>query len=250
MADSTVVFISGVSSGIGRGLVEAYLTRPNYTVIGSVRNGNSPAATELKSTPTAPGSKLLLVELENTSVTDPARVLAEIQAAGIEHLDIVIANAGASPPVVPLDTVETADLLTAFHTNAAAPLLLFQTFRELLKASKQPKWASISSGAGSVADIGPKGSWFLPAYGVSKAALNWITEAICFSQDWLVALTLHPGFVQSGPGNWVANQFGMEKAPTTIEESAAGIIKVIDEATRETASGKFIDAVPGSVIPW
>ncbi|KAL4783256.1 hypothetical protein BJX76DRAFT_330156 [Aspergillus varians] len=250
MAASTVVFISGVSQGIGRGLAEAYLSRPNHTVIGSVRDRISPSATELKSALPATGSKLLLVEIESTSVTDPQRALTEIQAAGIEHVDIVIANAGGAPVVSSLEVVETKELVTTFQTNAVAPLLLFQTLRELLKRSENPKWASISSEAGSVGGVGPKGSWFLPAYGASKAALNWITQAICYSQDWVVALALHPGHVQTGPGNWAANQLGMEKAPTTIEQSVSSIIKVIDEATRESTSGKFIDVIQGTAISW
>ncbi|KAI1635565.1 hypothetical protein F4809DRAFT_613159 [Biscogniauxia mediterranea] len=64
-----------------------------------------------------------------------------------------------------------------------------------------------------------------PAYGTSKAGLNWITLAINCANEWLTTLLLlHPGLVQTGPGNWVARQIGMEKAaPVTIEQSVERI---------------------------
>ncbi|RAH42319.1 NAD(P)-binding protein [Aspergillus brunneoviolaceus CBS 621.78] len=242
MSQSTVVFITGVSKGIGRGLVEAYLARPNHLVIGSLRDLAASTA-ELESLQTASGSKVLLVQIENTSVKDPKQALDVVRAAGIEHIDIFIANAGGTPPVVSLEGVHPRDLLTAFHTNAASALLLFQTFRPLLQAAPSPKWASISSNSASLALMGEMSSFIVPAYGVSKIALNWLTHALHHSQDFLIALTLHPGHVQTVPGNWIARQVGMEKAPTTVADSAASIIRVIDQATRETSSGKFIDVL-------
>lgn len=250
MADSTVVFISGVSKGIGRALAQIYLSRPNHIVIGSVRDSTTPEVAELKSSPTAGGTKLLLVHIESTSADDPKKALEEIQAAGIDRIDTVIANAGGSPPVVPLESVGTQDLITAYLTNAAGPLLLFQTLRPLLQKSKSPKWIVISSTGGSVGTIGKISSFITPAYGASKAALNWLTVAIHFSQEWLTVVAIHPGLVQTGPGNWVARQVGLEQAPTTIEESATKIVKTTDEATRETTSGKFISVVEGTELPW
>lgn len=102
--------------------------------------------------------------------------MGKIQSAGIEHIDVVIANAGGYPPVVPLDSVGRKDLLGCFEVNAAAPLLLFQTLKPLLQKSGAPKWIVISTSAGSVGYIGVIGSHILPAYGASKAALNWLTQ--------------------------------------------------------------------------
>lgn len=162
--------------GIGKALAEHYLSKPNHTVIGSVRNSSSPAVVELKSTVPASGSKLLLVHIENTSPDDPKKAVTDIKAAGIENIDIVFANAGGSPPVVDLENVSSEDMITSFQTNALGTLVLFQALRPLLQASKNPKWASISSIGGSIGTMGTLDTWFTPAYGASKAALNWLVR--------------------------------------------------------------------------
>jgi norsolorinic acid ketoreductase len=46
-------------------------------------------------------------------------------------------------------------------------------------------------------------------------------------------------WVQTDMGNTGAQSLGLEKAEIEVEVSVAGLIKVIDSATRENASGKF-----------
>jgi norsolorinic acid ketoreductase len=41
----------------------------------------------------------------------------------------------------------------------------------------------------------------------------------------------------------------MAQAPVSVEDGVKGIIKVIDEATREETSGRFMSA-QGGEIPW
>ena len=101
--------------------------------------------------------------------------MKEIEAAGIRHVDIVIANAGVSPPVIPLETVDLEVMTSTFQINALGPLALFQASRDLLEKSSNPKWISISSAAGSISKMESFGAHIAPAYSVSKAALNWIT---------------------------------------------------------------------------
>jgi NAD(P)-dependent dehydrogenase (short-subunit alcohol dehydrogenase family) len=145
-------------------------------LIGSIRDDTTAEVAELKSFPTANGTKLLLVHIDSGSLDDPKKALAKIQQAGIDHIDVVIANAGGCPTPVHLDSVERKDLISCFEVNAAAPLLLFQTFKPLLQRASSPKWIVISTSAGSVGYIGVIGSHILPAYGASKAALNWLTQ--------------------------------------------------------------------------
>ncbi|KAI0003942.1 NAD(P)-binding protein [Xylariaceae sp. FL0662B] len=250
MTNSTVVFVTGVGKGIGRAIAQIYLSRPNHIVIGSVRDEATQEVSELKSSQKGSDAKLLIVHIESTSIEDPKIALREIEAAGIDHIDVIIANAGGYPPVVPLDAVDRKDLMSCFEVNAAAPLLLFQTFGTLLRNAKSPKWVVISTTGGSIGYIGVIGSHIVPAYGASKAALNWFNQSIHFSQEWLTVVTLHPGLVQTPQGNWVAQQVGLDQAPTTVEESSTSIVKVIDDATRESTSGKFISAIEGTELPW
>ncbi|KAI1433778.1 NAD(P)-binding protein [Xylaria sp. CBS 124048] len=243
-----MILIPGL--GIGNTLTQIYLSRPNHIVIGSVRDEKSPELASLRSFPAAPNTKLIIVHIESASLSDPQKALSEIKAAGVDHIDVIIANAGGYPPVLPLETVSRQDLMSCFEVNAAAPVLLFQTFKDLLRRAKSPKWAVISTSAGSIGSMGIIGSHFLPAYGASRAALNWLTQSIHYTNEWLTVLPLHPGLVQTAQGNWVANYVGLEQAPTTREDSASSIVKVIDSATRETTSGKFISAVEGTEVPW
>jgi hypothetical protein len=46
---NTVCLISGANRGVGRGLVEALLSRPNTTIIAAVRNPNVAASQSLNS---------------------------------------------------------------------------------------------------------------------------------------------------------------------------------------------------------
>jgi norsolorinic acid ketoreductase len=46
-------------------------------------------------------------------------------------------------------------------------------------------------------------------------------------------------FVATDLGNRGANLLGMETAPVTVEHITAGIVKVIDQSTKETHSGKI-----------
>lgn len=194
---STVVFITGVGkglnnlinhvtgilwltcpyhAGIGATLARTYLARPNHTVIGSIRDESTAGVAELKSFAAADNTKLLLVHIDSASVEDPKKALAKVQKAGIDHIDVVIANAGGYPTPAHIDSVGRDELMVCFETNAAAPMLLFQTLKPLLQKASSPKWIVISTSAGSIGYVGVIGSHILTAYGASKAALNWLTQ--------------------------------------------------------------------------
>ncbi|KAL4995505.1 NAD(P)-binding protein [Aspergillus recurvatus] len=249
MSTATVVFITGVRQGIGNALLRAYLSRSNHHVIGSVRSSDSNQS--LLTLPRAPGTQFTIVHIENTSPSDPAAALRLLQETGVSHIDIFIANAGGSPPNKPLDTVSTDNLIKAFDVNAASAIRLFQTFKPLLmKSEKAPKWISVSSRASSIGLMGEEGSYFAPAYGASKAALNWFTEALHHTQEWLVVLSIHPGHVRTELGNRAARALGLEEAPIPVDESVTEIMKLIDQAARENSSGRFIDVMHHEALPW
>ncbi|KAI1181612.1 hypothetical protein F5B17DRAFT_436579 [Nemania serpens] len=248
----TTVFISGVNRGIGKALAAAYLRRSNHWVIGSIRN-TSPAdqVEELSRSPVGDNSKLMLVKIESTAPGDPEQAVEEMRAAGINHLDIVISNAGGgSPPLAPLNTVTADEMLKAYHTNAVAPLQLFQALEPLLQKSKTAKWIWQSSIGGSINSMSETASWFGPSYGAARAASNWIASALHFTNEWLTIVPIHPGLVQTPSGNYVAKQIGLEEAPVTVELCVERILSFVDNATRIKDSGKFISVVEGSTLPW
>ena len=58
------------------------------------------------------------------------------------------------------------------------------------------------------------------------------------------------GWVQTEMGNAAATAVGKKEAPVTLEQSVAGLLKLVDESTRATHSGKFWNAVDGTEVPW
>jgi NAD(P)-dependent dehydrogenase (short-subunit alcohol dehydrogenase family) len=168
----------------------------HHTVIGTVRGAEKPEYQDLKESPTGAGSRLILVSLDGNSLEDPARAVQHAKdAGGLTKIDIVIANAGLSPPIGPLENAQVSDISEALTVNTLSPIALYQATLPLLQASERPRWLSVSSAAGSVSNVVPFSAHHFLAYGMSKAALNFFTLAIHSSQPKLVAYAIHPGFV-------------------------------------------------------
>ncbi|KAK8024543.1 hypothetical protein PG993_012609 [Apiospora rasikravindrae] len=258
MSEELIVVISGIGRGIGNALAQSYLFRPNCTVVGSVRNENAPAITALKSAAANNNSKLLIVKIESASDTDAKDAIERIKAAGIDHINILIANAGVSPPIIPLETESLSAIESAFRVNALGPLALYQACHPLLMKSENPKFVAISSAAASIGAMGSNHAWVAPAYCISKSALNWITVSAHHGNNRLIAVAMNPGpltdeesLVDSDMGNKTAREhMGLERAPVTMADCAKKIIKLIDEATRNNTSGKFIHAIDGTEVQW
>ena len=119
----------------------------------------------------------MVVGIENTNFEDPKEAFETIEAAGIDHIDIVISNSGVSIGAVPLELADPKYFTESFSINALSTVVLYQALSNLLKKSSSPKWISVSSRVGSTSAPLP----FYPyaaAYGMSKAALNWFTHYV------------------------------------------------------------------------
>ncbi|KAK9424855.1 hypothetical protein SUNI508_13377 [Seiridium unicorne] len=249
MTDQLVVVITGAGRGVGNALARAYVARPHCTVVGTMRDDASPGVADLKATPKGDGSRLLLVKLESSAPSDASSVVKEMEAAGIDHIDVVIPNAGVSPPLESLKTVDPAVVVSTFNVNALGPLTLYQACHPLLAKSSNAKFMPISSAAGSIGGMEHGRTFVAPSYCISKAALNWITLAAHCSNEWLTAVAINPGLIATDMGNKRAKSLGLEKAPWTAEQSAEKIMTLIDGSNREKHSGKFLDAISGNEYP-
>ncbi|KAL5047313.1 hypothetical protein BDW71DRAFT_179851 [Aspergillus fruticulosus] len=254
MSDSTIVLITGVARGIGQALAKAYLSRPNHTVLGTIRDPSAPSLSAVASHTPAQGSRLLLFPLESTNPADYSNLVSSLTTAGITQLDLVIANAGVAYPAGTPSSVGIEDVKSVFDVNTLGTLRLFQALRGFLEAGvkhgKRVKWVSVSSGAGSIGACEVYGTERVTAYAISKAGINWLTVAIHASEKWLTAFSIHPGFVQTEMGNKAAQIMGLKEAPDTVEEAITKTMATIDGATREDTSGKFLNVIDGTEIPW
>ncbi|CAL1240170.1 SDR family oxidoreductase [Candidatus Methylocalor cossyra] len=126
-----------------------------------------------------------------------------------------------------------------FKINVLAPVKLAEAFLPQVQRSARKLIVALTSLMGSIADNTSGGA--LP-YRSSKAALNAAMKslAIDLAGRGIGVLLLHPG--------WVKTDMGGPNAPTSPEESVAGMRRVIDAYTPKD-SGRFLD-FRGQERPW
>jgi norsolorinic acid ketoreductase len=242
---STTVLITGFKSGIGKGLLEAYASRPNTTAIAAIRDGpDSPASKEPTSLSTGKGSKIIVLKYDAASPAAASEIVALLSSEhSVDHLNVVIANAGILKHFGPATEASQEMLLEHLQINTLAPISLYQATHALLTAASTPK---ISSNLGS---IGSMSSLPLPmlAYGMSKAAVNYAAVKFHNEDAKIVVVPVQPGWVQTNMGQRAADFAGVAQVPTTVGESVQGLMGVLDMATKGETSGTFLDFEGGVV---
>jgi len=167
---------------------------------------------------------------------------AAIRAAAAAHdgpLDVLVANAGAFGPQrqTPLD-LDFAGALDLFEVNSLGPLRVAEAFLPALRKTRAPRLAFVSSELGSMALTGASSI----AYRASKAALNKYMQGLALEvrTHGICVVSLHPG--------WVRTDMGGPNAPLSVEESGAGMIRVLDGLTMAD-TGRFLD-YRGETVAW
>ncbi|KAH7410627.1 hypothetical protein BKA64DRAFT_358556 [Cadophora sp. MPI-SDFR-AT-0126] len=239
--------ITGAGRGIGKGILAALVTRPNTTVIAAVRD-TAAASTSLSAVPMGKDSKIINVKLDVTIDSDPDTAVEELKTKhNITKIDILLSNAGLLDTIAPVLETSPATVRRHFEVNTLGPLALIQAFMPLLISSPTPKFLVITSSIGSISNMEDFPVPFF-AYGISKAAANYLVRKIAFENPKVVSMALNPGWVQTEMGTTAAVGVGMDEAPMTLEESVEGLVGLIDGASLER-TGTFT-AVSGEAIPW
>jgi len=111
---------------------------------------------------------------------------------GIDKLDVVIANAGIGKHWGTALSTPEEEFVDHFQINTIGPLILFQATWPLLDRVAAPKFVVMTSQIGT---IGGMEHVPLPAiaYGVSKAAVNFVARKIHFEHEKLLVVPIHPG---------------------------------------------------------
>lgn len=192
------VLISGANKGLGRSLLETYLSRPDVVAIATVRDPSSREAKALHDIPRASGTKLIIVKVESRSDTDCLSAISSIQDQGVSHLDLVIANAGyyAVPAEPQIAKISSKLLLEHVDVNAAGPIRLFQAALPLLQKAKKPIFMYMSTLAGSITATGDV-PFPVGVYGASKAAGNFLIRRAHQEHPELIIFSMHPGYGSS-----------------------------------------------------
>jgi NAD(P)-dependent dehydrogenase (short-subunit alcohol dehydrogenase family) len=201
------VFITGTDHGLGRALVDRFLTEGWSVFAGRL---------ELCTAGAAARGERGLVEVpldvrDLTSVRDAARAVGERTPS----LDFLVNNAGVHPSretrVEDVDFEAARDVL---DVNALGPLRVTQQFLALLERGARKVIVNVSSEAGSLATCTRGGEF---AYCMSKAALNMQTRLLqngLGSRGFRV-FSVHPG--------WMRTPMSVPEAPLDPAQSAARI---------------------------
>ena len=231
MADKTALIV-GASRGIGLGLVKELAAR-GWNVIATLR---SPASDKgLKAFADQSGGK---VRLETLDLERPDQIEALAARLSGETMDLLFVNAGIAGHPGKVAGVSREDVARIFVTNSVAPIQLAEALADRVR-DKTGVIAFMTSGLGSVASDFRQG---MDLYSASKAALNKLTRA--FTADLgdrgLTVLSMSPGWVRTdmgGPDAWIS-----------VDESAKGVIDVV-EAKAGTGQHGFYGH-DGKTIPW
>jgi NAD(P)-dependent dehydrogenase (short-subunit alcohol dehydrogenase family) len=213
------VLITGANRGLGLEFARQYSSE-GWDVIATARRSS-------------PELDAVGVRVEQLDLSDADAIAAFTVDA---PLDLFIANAGTSHPMNGETAQDARDWQVMMMVNAIAPYMLGRAL--LPTMAKGGKMIAISSGMGSIGDIG--GGWV--PYRTSKAALNmaWSSLALEARGRGIACVLFSPG--------WVKTRMGGAGAEITPEESIGDMRALIDRLTIDDRR-KFLRR-DGSEIPW
>jgi NAD(P)-dependent dehydrogenase (short-subunit alcohol dehydrogenase family) len=171
---------------------------------------------------------------DHTSIDRAVKIVSET----VDHLDVLVNNAGILDDND--DTIwdlPPERLRRMFETNTIGPLLVTQAFLPLLRKSSAARIINVSSGVGRLTGMGPA----VPAYGISKTALNGVTGkfAAALKTAGIAVNAVDPG--------WVRTAMGGQDAPRSVEQGSDTIVWLAAQAP-QSMTGQFLrDRKP---IPW
>jgi NAD(P)-dependent dehydrogenase (short-subunit alcohol dehydrogenase family) len=154
-------------------------------------------------------------------------------------VDVLVNNAGLHGDRTPFGATDPELWKKILEVNVIAPIQVTAALLDNVSASAQRKVIAITSKVGSIGD-GPTGGSY--AYRTSKTALNMAmaNAAHELKAHGITILLIHPG--------WVQTDMGGPSAPVAIDQSVAGIRRVIDKVT-QAETGHFYDYT-GRQLPW
>lgn len=228
------VLITGSSRGIGLALTKIF-SEKGWKVIATCRNPEKAGVLRelARNHPDVMVRKL--------DVADFKSIEGLGEALGDERIDVLINNAGVygADSGQNFGGINYPSWRETFEVNTLGPIKMAETFVEQVQRSERKLIATISTMMSSLAENRDGGHYI---YRSTKSALNMALKnlSIDMRQRGITVLILHPG--------WVRTDMGGEEAPLAPPESAAGLYRVISQATPDD-SGKFYD-YDGENIPW
>ncbi|MBY0146064.1 SDR family oxidoreductase [Neobacillus niacini] len=223
------LLITGANRGLGFALTTEAVER-GHTVFAGVRSLEHPIESLRQLRSDFPDQVILLP----LDVTDEATCLSATKRLESENitLDVIINNAAIlNERSKRIEELDLEKVEQSFQINLFGPMRVIKFFLPILTKGSDSSIINISSEAGS----------FQNAYGgdypyaLSKSALNMFSKQLrkYLADDQVSVYAVHPG--------WIKTDMGGEQAPGTPEESARGILNIVEKKQKITSTSSFIN---------
>ena len=228
-----LALVVGASRGLGLAYVRELAAR-GWKVIATARDPGR--ASDLNALAQGSGGAIEIEALDSRDRDGLARLAAKLS---MRTLDLLMVVAGIAGPTGDELNAPEADIADVFLTNAVAPVRIAEALKGNVRDGSGVI-AMITSGLGSVAAPPPMPGVVI--YKASKAALNSITRSFTFAlgDRKLTVLSISPG--------WVRTDMGGPSAPLSVEQSATGVINLVEAKAGTGAHGFY--GLQGETIPW
>jgi NAD(P)-dependent dehydrogenase (short-subunit alcohol dehydrogenase family) len=208
-----IAFVTGADRGLGLALSTRLIDMGWYVIAGQFM----PEWPELSILQKEHPQDLLIVPLDVASI-ESAKAAAEAVKQKVDHIDLVINNAGVTSPTMVQaihDGLDYAEIHRMYNINALGPLRVIEALISLTDKSSMKRLCFVSSEAGSI-EKASRNAWF--GYCMSKAALNMAVK-ILFNDLRPQGYTFrvyHPGWMRSYMGGKKNNEATLEPEEAAV----------------------------------
>lgn len=234
MPTMKTALITGGNRGIGLEVARQLAEKDFHVFVGARnREAGERAAVLLQ----RDGRRIDFVALDVANEESIHKAVQELTRR-TDHLDVLVNNAAIlEDEDLSVFEISAAVLQKTLTINTMAPFLIAQAFAPLLMKSEGGRIINVSSGAGSLSEMGT----YAPAYSISKAALNAVTVQLS------AALRSRGIAVNSVCPGWVRTVMGGRHAPRSVEVGAETIVWLASQAP-QNLTGQFLR--DRKVIAW
>lgn len=233
------VLITGASKGIGRQAASSFARAGASQIILAARSSLTEVAAETKAAAIAaghPSPDVLSITLDVADEASVAAAAEQVSAATGGQLDILINNAGAITPFVPLASSEPTSWWRIMEVNLKGPYLVARAFIPLLLSSTKSLKTILNVSSIGAHAVMPGAS----SYQTTKLALLRLTEFICtdYVDQKLIALAIHPGAIMTEVAAVLPEAF--HPTLTDTPALAADAMVWLTAERREWLAGRYV----------
>ena len=208
LSPAPVALVTGANRGIGHEIARQLALRGCHVVLTARDPWRGREATERISTahPEAKVSFIVLDTADKASVRAAAMEFSRMS----DRLDILVNNAAILQDEKLSILQVTPEMFDAtMRTNVLGPLLMAQSFWPFLERARG-RIINVSSGAGALSSPASN----IPIYGISKTALNGLTQKLSVTGQsaGVLCFSMCPG--------WVRTDMGGPDAERSVEQGA------------------------------